>query len=431
MLRQVLKQSKFFRDFVAYVPSTVVPLITALGSLLIFVRLMSLPMYGEFVIALATVNITVQFFSEWLSTTTLRLYGEAKQNEEAVPLLAALIVCLGVELVLCNFVVVGSLLVYRQTSFLLWSCVLTTLMTIGRFTTSILRADHRKTYYVWATAGTAILGFAMSMTLLVAFHRPELILAGTAAGTALQLLPFLLPLPRKGLAAALRGDVSKQQVKSILAFGMPVMLSGVGAQLLTFADRFMLAKMSGPAEAGLYSANYSVGEKAIGMVFAPICTASYPLVVRAWGEANWREAGKVLQHASRLYLLYAIPACIVLALFSREISLRILTQPFVGAHAVIPLVGFGIVAWNLGTMFHFGLEMQKQPLLITIMVVVAAVLNVGLNLVWIPRYGAMGAGWATFLSYLAYAIMAWLVNARVVHFHWFPLYRPAAIPPVS
>lgn len=425
----VLKRSAIFRDIGAYVPSTIVPIVTALGSLLIFVRLMSPEIYGEYVIAIATVNITVQFFSEWLSTTTLRLYGEVTGDEEgSVTILSALIVCLGGELILCNLVVVASLLFYNQTSFLASSCVLTTLMTIGRFTTSILRAEHNKRLFVWTTAGAALLGFLASIAFLSIFRRPELVLAGASVGVAIQLFPFLMRVPRKALRAALRGDVSRERVREILSFGMPVMLSGVGAQLLTFADRFMLAKMSGTAAAGLYTANYSIGEKAIGMAFAPICVACYPLVVRAWSENNFQEAGKVLQHASRLYLIYAIPACIVLTIFGRQIAERVLTPAFAGAYGVIPLVAFGLVAWNLGTMFHFGLEMKKKPLYITGMVIAAAILNIVLNLFWIPRYGALGAGWATFLSYLAYSVMAWVINARVVNFNWFPWGQSRVIP---
>lgn len=422
-LLEFLKQSHFVRDFVVYVPSTAIPLVTSLGSLLILVRVMSRVDYGQYVIAMSTINIMGQFFAEWLATSTMRLYGEASSEKEKVEVLAALISCLAVELVFCNIAVTVTLRLYNETQFLYWSCLLASLMIVGRFLTSLLLAAHLRKLFLWASSGSVLVGFLSGIGLLLIYKRPELVLAGTALGSALQLFVFLLPEPRRALAACFKGRISKQRISSILTFGIPVMLSSIGGQLLTFADRLMLAKMSGPAEAGLYASNYSIGEKAIGMAFIPICTASYPLVVRAWAKADRNSAGKVLRQASLFYLLYAIPACIVMTFFSREIATRVLTPEFAPAHFVIPLVGYGLVCWNMGTLFHFGLEMRKQTIFITGMVSVAALINIVLNLIWIPRYGALGAAWATFIAYLAYACMSWSANTFIVRFNWFPFNR--------
>jgi O-antigen/teichoic acid export membrane protein len=44
---------------------------------------------------------------------------------------------------------------------------------------------------------------------------------------------------------------------------------------------------------------------------------------------------------------------------------------------------------------------------------VAAIINIGFNLVLIPSYGSMGAAWSTLLAYATLTVIAYFVNQRV------------------
>jgi O-antigen/teichoic acid export membrane protein len=66
---------------------------------------------------------------------------------------------------------------------------------------------------------------------------------------------------------------------------------------------------------------------------------------------------------------------------------------------VIPIVGLAYVLVGLSYFFRVGLQYTKQTKYLGYAVGASALLNVPLNFILIPRFHAMGAAWATLLSF--------------------------------
>jgi O-antigen/teichoic acid export membrane protein len=102
--------------------------------------------------------------------------------------------------------------------------------------------------------------------------------------------------------------------------------------------------------------------------------------------------------------------CLVGALFSQEI-LRWLAPPqYHSAALYVPLILF---SYLLNGFYYFAampLFYYKKTSLIPVMTIVSALLNVGLNLWWIPRWGALGSAWATVASYLVLLCLAYFLG---------------------
>ena len=91
------------------------------------------------------------------------------------------------------------------------------------------------------------------------------------------------------------------------------------------------------------------------------------------------------------------------------------TPEFFPAAALIPIISFALVFDGMGFMFNIGALFSKKTILRTISVTVAAAVNVGLNFVLIPRYGMMGAAWATFIGFLVQMSTTLFLSLRVYH----------------
>ena len=75
---------------------------------------------------------------------------------------------------------------------------------------------------------------------------------------------------------------------------------------------------------------------------------------------------------------------------------------------VVALLAFGGAAWAAYTVVAIGIGRARRTQFNWVVTGAAAVLNVGLNLVLIPRYGMMGAAIATVAAYTTmFAAMAW------------------------
>jgi O-antigen/teichoic acid export membrane protein len=104
---------------------------------------------------------------------------------------------------------------------------------------------------------------------------------------------------------------------------------------------------------------------------------------------------------------------LAVSLWSHDI-VRIMTTPdFYEGARVVPWVAASHVFLGASLMVNSGLAVRNRMNQSGVVVTITAVLNLALNLWLVPRYGFMGAAWATFASYaLQTALQTW-VNIRV------------------
>ncbi|HEX6459537.1 MAG TPA: flippase [Thermoleophilaceae bacterium] len=181
------------------------------------------------------------------------------------------------------------------------------------------------------------------------------------------------------------------------------------AAMLTFAygriDQVLVFNIAGSDSAGVYGAMYRILTTS---AFVPIAvmTTLFPIlsqVDRARMRTLVQKAAEYLAMASLPIFAFVLVAAgpLVRLLFGPEFvhgqnALRVLMGAFVA-------IGFGYVA---GTMI---LVLRLQRMFV-IYAVAALVVNVALNLIFIPHYGFMAAAWAT----LATELLVQILTIRLV-----------------
>jgi O-antigen/teichoic acid export membrane protein len=63
-------------------------------------------------------------------------------------------------------------------------------------------------------------------------------------------------------------------------------------------------------------------------------------------------------------------------------------------------------------MLLIGVSIQRKPWLTTLFTTISALLNVGLNIILIPLYGAIGAATATLAAYVVFTFVAHFVSQQ-------------------
>jgi O-antigen/teichoic acid export membrane protein len=185
----------------------------------------------------------------------------------------------------------------------------------------------------------------------------------------------------------------------LLGFGHPFIYAGLAFWLFGSMDRWMLAAFSSVDEVGVYSVAHR---------FASIVL----FVSLAFGQA-WSPISMKIRtdHPSRYRALYAdvllILACGMLllgggvALFSADLIRIVMPSGYAAASAPLAVLCLGIVFQSTIQITAIGISLEKATFLFARLSWSSAGLNFLLNLLLIPRYGALGAAWATTLSYLA------------------------------
>ena len=189
-------------------------------------------------------------------------------------------------------------------------------------------------------------------------------------------------------------------LKDYLKFGLPLVPAGLVGWITSSSDRYLIGYFFSPQQVGIYSAAYNIGMM-IGFFGAPLQIILFPTISKLYEEGKNQEMKTYLAYSLKYFLLFAIPSLFGLCLLSRQILL-IMTRPeFVAQGAmVLPIVAIGALFFDLyGCIFIFILIVEKRTKLIFALVSLSAMINLFLNILFIPVYGITVAAITTLIAY--------------------------------
>jgi O-antigen/teichoic acid export membrane protein len=203
-------------------------------------------------------------------------------------------------------------------------------------------------------------------------------------------------------------------LRSALAFSLPLVPHLVANWALGISDRLVLDHYVPAADVGRYSLGYVFG-LIVALIASSVGNALGPMANRQLKDeklaANVPPLGT--------YALAFIVACALgIALTSPEIIALIAPASYASAAAVVPWVVLGAVFQGGYFVLSTGTWFSMKTKLVPVITAVSACLNVGLNLLFVPRYGVMAAAISTAVSYLASALLHGVLAHKLHPIRW-------------
>lgn len=393
------------KEALLYVPAIGGPAIVGILGLVILTRLVSPAAYGRYALALSVATMAAAVLGDWLTPTLIRFHSEPGSATRRGELRQYVVLAWLSSLAAAVFVVfaLGFIFPVALTGAAVALAVALIHQKLGL---AVLRAKLLTRAYSFISVAVALVSFGAGIGWFLASDRIEVLLWASSAVLVVSLLPIarLAHIAREDLS----GSVDRSRLRTLTSFGVPIVITAVGAQALLLADRYLLTTLSGEAAVGLYAPNYAIAERAVGFAFSPLFGALYPLAARAWARNDRVEAIGFLTLSHRLFVVVGGYVTLVLILLGDRISALMLGSDFTEGSSIIGLVALGNLVWFEGILFHQPMELDRRTRAITVQALAAGALNIVLNLVLIPPFGLMGAAWATLASYVAYTGTAYV-----------------------
>lgn len=194
----------------------------------------------------------------------------------------------------------------------------------------------------------------------------------------------------------------------ILKESFPLAVSGVFILIYFKLDAVLLSFFKPPADVGLYGTAYKILEN---LIFIPAMFVGVvmPLLSR-FAAAEIDNFKKIFQKSFDILILGGIPLVAGGLFLSERIINLIAGRDFLEAAGALNFLLFAVFFIFLGTLFGNSIiALSKQKTLIWIYAV-AAVFNVGANLIFIPKYSYLAAAAVTALTeFLASFLMFVLI----------------------
>ncbi len=205
--------------------------------------------------------------------------------------------------------------------------------------------------------------------------------------------------------------------KKFMIYGFPMTGYLIGSNVLSISDRFIIGAYRSSAEVGIYSSSYNLIYGVIGLITAPMLMAAHPLIMNAWENGQKDQIERIIALFSRYFLLATIPLVFYLAFFGRDFISVFLGVKFREGYLIAPIIVAGFLSWNFAMYGHKGLEIMEKTRVIMISVLVCAIANIAVNLIFVPRYGYIVAAISTLGAYLCYALIIYFVTGRYIRWH--------------
>jgi O-antigen/teichoic acid export membrane protein len=189
----------------------------------------------------------------------------------------------------------------------------------------------------------------------------------------------------------------RQECRRLLQAGFPLCIASFAVMVYMRVDQLMLGQMSSEAELGYYGIAVRLAE-VLNFVPMAVGTAFYPSLVdsRAQGPVVFRAR---IQAFFNLMALIGY-ACALSAAVAAPLGFHILFgHRYDQALPIFKLLVFNMPCICLGVASGIMLTVSGRFWTSATATLAGVVVNVGLNLVLIPRFGAIGAACATLVSY--------------------------------
>lgn len=404
--------------YARYSAASVLTLLAGFVSFPLLTRLLSNHEYGilgyfetwvMLAVALAKLGAQhsiIRFYPDGADAHKLRHFAT---NLVLIPAAASLGLWLVVALILGSLYITG---VFSPSAVFWLALLLIPFSVIGRLVEMIFRASERSMLLTVTRVGKRWLELALILGAVILLQRSAAaVYIGKVATAGIAAVFYVIWVKRNFEWRG--GSVDANAIRTSLVYGLPLVANELSAIVLGSIDRVMLKELLGEfAAVGVYTIGYSLALNVSAVMSATLNEAFVPVANRLYsseGDAAVRD----IKSRMLLPMTYA--------------SIGIAAMIWcVGGDALVALSGpgkasSGVVFAAVGALFAisplidvsgYGLLLHKRSATVFSITIIAALLNIALNFIMIPRLGVMGAVWATVISTLAMGAMQWWLCPR-------------------
>ena len=404
-------------DFVLYLSGSLVVALVAIFRLPVFTAYFTPEAFGFY----SLVSITYTYLSialyNWISSCLYRYYNEyldANRSGElyagvTVLFLAATVILLAVTLIWSGLSKNPGVhgLILPAFGSLVSAQVLSVILVIYKL-------QRHAWQYNLLQAVQALAAFLVVLVALSDMGTDIRILFTAQFMVNMVLLVILIVIHRKLFGKLQLRSVSRVMLVKLMRYGSVGFLSAVGVYVLISSDRYIISLYNDVSRVGIYNQVYQIGQVSVYFLVTVYFNSITPGFNRLLtGYIVDRE--KQLTYYVQTFLLLTLPVAFYVSLFAREVAEFLLGEAFRQGYTMIPWIVAGSFIYGL-TLFNetkMKFENRFGPVLRGVLL--ACVVNAGLNFLLVPR---LGYTWAAITTLVAYGFL-FLYYYRADHFAFF------------
>lgn len=376
----------------------------------IFTRLMSVEEYGVVVNYNSILEVMTVIATLSLSAGVFQVaMNEFKNDRDSFTYSS---VCLANIVTVCTFAIVfifrkdlSRVLKLNENLFL---CMFLFLLVDPAMTMWLARQRYEYQYKKVALLSVIVSVFSVGSGLIALstaknFNLGELKVWVTAVAQIICGIIIYISIARKS-----KWKPKRQYIRFAFLFNAPLLIHYLAQYILRSSDKVMITSICGERAAGLYGLGATVASIAI-MAWGAMAASLTPYM---YTHIASKEYEKVNRAAVAVIGVFGV-CCVIVSLIGPEVVYILGSEKYIENIGLIPpIAASSLLSGVYGVYATIAFYYHKRTST-AIMTIIAALLNILLNYLLIPKYGYIAAAFTTEAAYLIYTFLHYL-NYRII-----------------
>ncbi len=415
----MLEIKEIFKDLTYYLPAKILPSFVNFLAISLFTNLLTPNEYGNYTIVVSTVTLISTIAITWISQANVRLFEKYKNQNELnsyfitnaiifffINLIVSILWVIVIQIIkghinnqLFYFLKIGTAYLFFESGF--------------SYTISYLRAQRKSKTFMKINLFKSIIGLLISVVIMYYLNfGAEVILITSALLDSIILVYFLIEVKNKFSLNIY--NFSKKIFKNTYRYGIPLSLTAIGALTISLSDRYLIQHFLNSEAVGIYAAGNRLSQMSILLFSGIIIFAAFPILIKSYEQFGKQKAINIISKLTSIYIVTMTPILITVIVLAKDIVSLFLGEQYFLSYKIIPWVSAGAFLAGLSQYINKGFELTEKTNKLVYLILVTAIFNILLNIIFIPKYGFIAAGYSNFLSYFLYIILSWYFSRNVL-----------------
>jgi O-antigen/teichoic acid export membrane protein len=280
---------------------------------------------------------------------------------------------------------------------------------------NFVRAEQKTSTYLFYMVSKKYLGLALILAAVLFVSRTLPAFYAAMVITEVVAVVFLARKIFRGVPVPSPSQFSRPLYFELLRFGVPMCIGQeLSNVILAMGARYVIEGFKGEAALGLYAAAYNLCQYVQAIFAAAVVQAIVPLYIQIWENKGSEATAEFISRSLRTYVLLGAPVIAGVAAVGSELLPALASDKYLSSVDILPWVMAGMVVDATPTMLGAGLYVHRKTRVIMLIVGSGALLNLALNLLFVPSMGIQASAVVTLVCYLYTATGMCLAGRRLL-----------------
>ncbi|MDP6401065.1 MAG: oligosaccharide flippase family protein [Candidatus Marinimicrobia bacterium] len=396
-----------FREAFLYGLSKIIPGVSGLIAVVLFIRLLGAEAFGEYSFLLAQCNLTAALCYGWLNHALLRYHSKDRKAPGFQPAVLGAFSLASLVVVAVSLLIIIVSPVQPVVLGIILLCIWS--MACFNLIKTHFQARIQPQRVILLTAVQAGLALLIPVVLIKIFSRTGTSLLIGVTFSFLAVSGWVIFHNIRRWVLTVHSMLSTLKLEGLLTkwlrFGFPISVWFAAGLALPFLDRFFIDRYLSPLELGAYAGLQELLTRFFSLALFPLTMALHPRIMSLWNNAKHAQAISLLKvgliSQLGIFALVIIPALTFEGMLFMGIQFAV---PEISARfrpLLIPLLITGFL-WQVSFLTHKMLELKERTLLMVVFMAFSLGINVIGNTIFLPSFGVIATAYTAMLSALSY-----------------------------